>query len=272
MAYRLSTLLHLKLQDDDEFCSIVPTAENFEAVDTAIAADRARLSAIETPTVTAAATLTTIETGNTYQTILGKVKTLITQFLNHIGAGGNAHSAATTASAGFLSSTDKTKLDGIEAQANKYTHPSHTAKSSGLYKITVDASGHVSGATPVQKSDITAFGISESAAEANICQEVFKGIVSQGSIVTEGLRVGNVIVGYGKFIGSLTHGETAQFKWVPLAGWKAKCVVPVTRDSNITVSNPDVVGGSVCATLINTGAGDKDGRDVPFIVVLTQED
>jgi hypothetical protein len=40
-----------------------------------------------------------------------------------------------------------------------YTHPSHTAKSSGLYKITVDALGHVSAATAVAKADITGLGI-----------------------------------------------------------------------------------------------------------------
>ena len=40
-----------------------------------------------------------------------------------------------------------------------YTHPSYTAKSSGLYKITVDSLGHVSGATAVAKSDITGLGI-----------------------------------------------------------------------------------------------------------------
>lgn len=40
-----------------------------------------------------------------------------------------------------------------------YTHPTYTSKSSGLYKITVDSTGHVSAATAVQKSDITALGI-----------------------------------------------------------------------------------------------------------------
>ena len=40
-----------------------------------------------------------------------------------------------------------------------YTHPSHTAKTSGLYKITVDALGHVSAATAVVKADITELGI-----------------------------------------------------------------------------------------------------------------
>ena len=38
----------------------------------------------------------------------------------------------------------------------QYTHPSHTSKVSGLYKITVDSLGHVSGTTAVTKSDIPA--------------------------------------------------------------------------------------------------------------------
>ena len=37
-----------------------------------------------------------------------------------------------------------------------YTHPSHTAHSSGLYKITVDGLGHVSAATAATKADIPA--------------------------------------------------------------------------------------------------------------------
>ena len=41
----------------------------------------------------------------------------------------------------------------------KYTHPTFTAKSAGLYKITVNGEGHVSAATAVSKDDITALGI-----------------------------------------------------------------------------------------------------------------
>jgi hypothetical protein len=40
-----------------------------------------------------------------------------------------------------------------------YTHPTHTAQSSGLYKITVDSLGHVSAVTAVTKADITGLGI-----------------------------------------------------------------------------------------------------------------
>lgn len=50
---------------------------------------------------------------------------------------------------------EKTKLAGLE----NYTHPSHTAKASGLYKVTVDALGHITAANAVVKADITGLGI-----------------------------------------------------------------------------------------------------------------
>lgn len=56
-------------------------------------------------------------------------------------------------------SAEKTKLSGIAEGANKYVHPSYTAQKSGLYKVTVDASGHVSATTAVAKADIAGLGI-----------------------------------------------------------------------------------------------------------------
>lgn len=50
---------------------------------------------------------------------------------------------------------DKEKLAGL----NNYTHPSYTQQDSGLYKVTVDATGHVSAVTAVTKADITGLGI-----------------------------------------------------------------------------------------------------------------
>lgn len=59
---------------------------------------------------------------------------------------------------GAVVKADITAL-GIPAQDTVYTHPTFTAKSSGLYKITVNNQGHVTTATAVTKSDITALGI-----------------------------------------------------------------------------------------------------------------
>ena len=80
---------------------------------------------------------------------------------------------ATTSTDGLMSSEDKTKLDGIATGANKYTHPSYTARTSGLYKITVDTSGHVSAVTAVTKADITALGIPGQ--DTNTTYSAFKG-------------------------------------------------------------------------------------------------
>ena len=66
---------------------------------------------------------------------------------------------ATQSTNGLMSAADKTKLDGIAENANNYTHPSYTARASGLYKVTVDSTGHVSAVAAVDKSDITALGV-----------------------------------------------------------------------------------------------------------------
>lgn len=69
---------------------------------------------------------------------------------------------ATETAAGLMPPSAVTKLKGIAEGANKYTHPTHTARASGLYKITVDSLGHVIAVSAVQKSDITALGIPSS--------------------------------------------------------------------------------------------------------------
>lgn len=97
---------------------------------------------------------------------------------NHVPAGGGAGSIlrygadgvavwgeevktplATASVDGLMPKGDKTKLDGIAASANAYTHPSYSARASGLYKVTVDALGHVTAVSDVAKDDITALGI-----------------------------------------------------------------------------------------------------------------
>lgn len=60
---------------------------------------------------------------------------------------------ANHSTAGLMSAEDKTKLDGIEVNANNYVHPSYISKPSGFYKITVD-NGHVSEVSDVEASDL----------------------------------------------------------------------------------------------------------------------
>lgn len=69
------------------------------------------------------------------------------------------YNVATDEANGLMSATDKAKLDGIATGANKYTHPTFSSHNAGLYKITVNGEGHVTAATAVSKTDITALGI-----------------------------------------------------------------------------------------------------------------
>ena len=91
-------------------------------------------------------------TDSILKTVLGKIKAWGEgKFVAQESGKGLSTNDYTTA--------EKTKLSGIAEGANKYVHPSYTAQKSGLYKVTVDAAGHVSGATAVAKADITALGI-----------------------------------------------------------------------------------------------------------------
>ena len=89
------------------------------------------------------------------------------------------YSPASASANGLMSSTDKAKLDGIAAGANKYTHPAYTAKTSGLYKVTIDATGHVSAVAAVSASDLASFGLTATAAELNYTDGVTSNIQSQ---------------------------------------------------------------------------------------------
>lgn len=75
----------------------------------------------------------------------------------------NASDASTN---GLMSPTMLTKLNSL----TNYTHPTHTAKTSGLYKITVDGLGHVSVATPVKTTDLADLGALTSAPTFRLSQ------------------------------------------------------------------------------------------------------
>lgn len=85
---------------------------------------------------------------------------------------------ATETAAGLMLPSAVTKLKGIDEGANKYTHPAHTARASGLYKITVDSLGHVIAVSAVQKSDITGLGIPGSDTTYSLASAYSNGLMS----------------------------------------------------------------------------------------------
>ena len=64
---------------------------------------------------------------------------------------------------GTVSSTGHTLEASVPANAKftdtVYTHPEATAYTSGLYKVTVNETGHIIAATPVTQADLTALGL-----------------------------------------------------------------------------------------------------------------
>lgn len=75
---------------------------------------------------------------------------------------------ATETTAGLMPPDSVKKLKNIEANANNYTHPEHTAYASGFYKVTVDKLGHVTGCTKVTSDDISNLGFSKISVDSTL--------------------------------------------------------------------------------------------------------
>lgn len=124
-----------------------------------------------------------------------------------------------------------------------YTHPSYTAKSSGLYKVTVDSTGHVSGTAAVAKADITALGIPaqdttySSKAAASGGTDV--SLVTTGEKATWNAKTSNagtvtsVATGVGLTGGTITGSGTIKAK--------LRSETALTRDSVAAVETADRV-------------------------------
>ena len=96
----------------------------------------------QTPAYNAAASLAELTSGEKLGTAFGKLAKAVKDLIGHLAdsvrhvtaaertawngkaAGNHTHEAATSSANGFMSKDDKSKLDGIAAGANKYTHPS----------------------------------------------------------------------------------------------------------------------------------------------------
>lgn len=111
--------------------------------------------------------------------------------LSHVGSGGATHAQATTASSGFMSPSDKTKLDGIESGANNYVLPVADIDTLGGVKdgagVTIDVDGTLSanvlsvagkiGNVALDKSDVGLDNV-ENKSSATIRSELTSGNVT----------------------------------------------------------------------------------------------
>ena len=98
----------------------------------------------------------------------------------HVGTTGTAHGNATTAVAGFMSNTDKVKLDAIATGANNYVHPI-SGVTAGIYKsVTVDANGHITAGT--NPTTIAGYGITDAYSKTEL-DGLMQGLKAKASVV-----------------------------------------------------------------------------------------
>jgi hypothetical protein len=102
-------------------------------------------------------------TNTTYDLAAAKSKSNGSVTLDLIagGSGSDTDSVTIKGTGATTVTTDANGVITINSTDNNtvYTHPTYTAKESGLYKVTVDNTGHISGATAATKDDITKLGI-----------------------------------------------------------------------------------------------------------------
>ena len=203
---------------------------------------------------------------------------------------------ATQSTNGLMSAADKTKLDGIAENANNYTHPSYTARASGLYKVTVDSTGHVSAVAAVDKSDITALGVpaqdttythpSYTARASGLYKVTVDstGHVSAATAVTK-----SDITALGIPIGEdheITFSNIATGITVPNGGGKDKCYcytvgklgfLSITFESEYNTSGTAIAAGKTLFYVegvpksIHTRYGSQNDDDGDFIAIRSSD-
>ena len=192
---------------------------------------------------------------------------------------------------GLMSSADKTKLDGIASGANKYTHPTYNAKASGLYKITVDGTGHISGATAVTKADITGLGIPGQDTTYTVGTESYSGTTK---LYTE---IGSAIDGtltqkaiYDNYTGKSTKVNAT----LSASGWSGTAspytntitISGVTATNNVEVLIPSTITAAQAESWMAAGIlcgsqdtdsitlkayGDKPSIDIPIECIIRKD-
>ena len=133
----------------------------------------------------------------------------------------------------------------IAATDTVYTHPSYTAKSSGLYKITVDSTGHVSATTAVAKSDITGLGIPAQDTTYSAATTSAPGLMSSDDkIKLNGIATG-AEVNQNAFsnivIGSTTIAADNKTDTLTLIAGDNVTLTPDATNDKITIASKDTV-------------------------------
>ncbi len=160
-------------------------------------------------------------------------------------SGGPLHAAATTTVAGFLSATDKTKLDGVAAGANLYVHPNHSG----------DVTSIADGVTTIVAGAVTNAKLTTMAANT------VKANATASAAAPSDLAVGtNSVVG--RVAGSIVAAQVvdAQVATATLTNAKLANMASATLKGRATAGSgaPEDLTGTQATALLDTfGSGAK---------------
>ena len=170
-------------------------------------------------------------TGNTARTV-----TIPSTLSNGTGTAGLIKTSSTVTSAsGYTACPVISGVPYYKDTDTKYTHPSYTAYANGLYKVTVDSSGHVSSATAVAKSDITGLGIPGQDTTYSAATQSAAGLMT----ADDKKKLDGIDTNANKY----THPTTSGNKHIPSGGssgqilrWSADGTAVWGADTNTTYS------------------------------------
>ena len=176
----------------------------------------------------------------------------------------HVHANVTDTAAGFMSSSDKVKLDGIAAGANLYVHPV-SGITAGTYKsVTVDANGHITaGSNP---TTVAGYGITDAVTTGGNSLPMSHGDMSSSTLVANGTTPGQVVSAVSstlyrtvKYLVQISAG--ADFHSSEIIAMHNGTTALATEYASIMTGNPlatfdvDLSGGSIRLLATPTVAG-----------------
>lgn len=174
--------------------------------------------------------------------------------------------SASATTAGLMSAADKVKLNGIDENANNYVHPESGVTGGTYNSVTVDANGHVTAATNVPYSDISAVN-----ADGNFSKDLVPTSNNTVDLGSETARLSavyatSVDAGAGTFSSDVTiqgnltvNGDTVTVN--------AETVL--AKDNMIELNNGETGAG---VTAGQSGITIDRGTQAPYYIVFDESD
>lgn len=170
----------------------------------------------------------------------------------------HTHNAATTSASGFMSVSDKTKLDGLK----NYSLPTASASVLGGVKVGTNLSIDSNGVLSATDTTYTlgSFGITATAAELNYCDGVTSNIQTQlngkasTSVATPSAN--GLLSSSDKAWIDFMNGSTTGTNIASVPVTKHLCVVTISADGSFELASTPAAGREVHVIVKNTSSSD----------------